>query len=238
MTANNAEKKVIPSTYSLGAYNKFDDKEQYIRITEGCPNNCPYCYEPQEIKVFGIPEIVRNDVKIMDMNLLCKPEALAILKELAEKRVNNKVVYYSLICGIDWRFLTQELADALKACRIKKIRLAWDYRFHHQFKVMQAVKMLKKSGYVGNKIMIFMVCNWKTPYLDNLRKLEVCKVWNVQVSDCWFDNQLPPNVKPIHWTAEEIKDFRHRCRKHNQLVTFNYDPELKATQTDYMDTLF
>ena len=66
--------------YSYGAYNKFNKEEQWIRITEGCPHNCPYCYEPQKIKIFGIPEIVRNDVKIMDMNLLCKEEALDIIK--------------------------------------------------------------------------------------------------------------------------------------------------------------
>lgn len=68
--------------YCYGAYNKYDDKEQWIRITEGCPHNCPFCYEPKEIKVFGVPEIIRKDIKIMDMNLLCKPEALRILNEL------------------------------------------------------------------------------------------------------------------------------------------------------------
>ena len=56
--------------YSYGKYNKFDDKEQWIRITEGCPHNCPYCYEPKKIKIFNCPDIVRNEVKIMDMNIL------------------------------------------------------------------------------------------------------------------------------------------------------------------------
>jgi hypothetical protein len=96
--------------YSYGPYNKNNETEQWIRITEGCPHHHEYCYEPKEIKVFGIPEIVRNTVKIMDMNLLCKPEALGIIKELGEKRVSGKVVYYELICGVDFRFLTQEIA--------------------------------------------------------------------------------------------------------------------------------
>jgi len=214
--------------YSLGAYNKFDENEQYIRITEGCPNNCPYCYEPQEIKIFGIPEIIRNDVKIMDMNLLCKPEALSIIKELGSKRVNGKVVYYSLICGIDWRFLTQELADALHASRFKKIRFAWDYEFSNQYTMQKVVKMLRKAGYKGKSdIMIFMVCNWKISYETNLRKLDLLKIWNVQVSDCWYDNQVSPNIKPIDWTEEQIKSFRKKCRKHNQMVTYGIDPEGK-----------
>ncbi len=105
-----AEPKV---RYSYGPYNKVGDTEQWIRITEGCPWSHPYCYEPKEQKFFGIPEIVRNDVKIMDMNLLCKPQVLRIIEELGAKKVNGKIVIYELVCGIDFRFLTQEIADAL-----------------------------------------------------------------------------------------------------------------------------
>jgi len=213
--------------YSYGAYNKFDDQEQWIRITEGCPNNCSYCYEPKEIKIFGIPEIIRNDVKIMDMNLLCKPEALRIIKELGEKRVDGKVVYYELVCGIDYRFLTEELALVLKQSRFPKIRLAWDYFMKDQLKIKDAIDLLKKVGYKGNKIMIFIVCNWEVPYEECCQKLDLCKVWGVQVSDCYYDNQTFPNVIPIKWKDQELKDFRKKCRKHNQLVTFGIDPELK-----------
>lgn len=217
--------------YGLGPYNKFDEKEQWIRITEGCPNNCPFCYEPTEQKVFDIPEIVRRDVRIMDMNLLCKPEALGIIKELGSKRVDNKVVYYSLICGIDWRVLTQELADSLHVNRFKKIRFAWDYGFRDQYKVKDAVKVLRKAGYKGKAdIMIFMICNWEIPYELCLKKLDLLKVWNCQVSDCWYDNQTSPNIKPIGWTEDQIKDFRRRSRKHNQFVTFGIDPEYKGAK--------
>ena len=47
------------------------------------------------------------------------------------------------------------------------------------------------------------------------------------MSDCWFDGQTSPNIKPLGWNEEQIKDFRKRCRKHNQLVLFGIDPELK-----------
>ena len=215
--------------YSYGPYNKYDNKEQYIRITEGCPNNCEYCYEPTEIKVFEIPEIVRRDVKIMDMNLLCKPEALNIINVLGSKRIDKKVVYYNLICGIDWRVLTQELANVLHKNRFKKIRVAWDYDFGHQKQIKQTVKMLRKAGYKGKSdIMIFMICNWKISYEINMKKLDLLKIWNCQVSDCWFDNQLSPNINPIHWTEKQIKTFRRTCRKHNQMINFGIDPEYKG----------
>lgn len=214
--------------YNYGAYNKVNEVEQWIRITEGCPHNHPYCYEPQEIKIFGIPEIVRNKVKIMDMNLLCKPEALKIIQGLGEKKVNKKVVYYELICGIDFRFLTQEIADALKNSRFKRIRMAWDLTMKDQYKIKDTVWMMVKARYRPNEVQIFMICNWKIPYKECCRKLDLCKVWNVQVADCYYDNQISPNIIPIHWTQEEIKSFRRECRKHNQLVNFKIDPEFKS----------
>lgn len=213
--------------YSYGAYNKSDDNEQWIRITEGCPHNCPYCYEPQEYKIFGIPDIVRNKVKIMDMNILCKPEALQIIKNLGNLRVNGKVIEFEFICGIDYRFLTPEIAEAMKASRFKIVRIAWDWFYKDQYKLRQAIKMLNKAGYIPEAIMIFMICNWKIPYSECCKKLDLCKIWNVKVADCYFDNQISPNIMPIHWTEEEIRKFRHKVRKHNQLARFKYDPEVK-----------
>ena len=213
--------------YSYGTYSKSNKTEQWIRITEGCPHNCPYCYEPQEIKIFEIPEIVRNDVKIMDMNLLCKPEALNIIKELGKKRVNGKVVYYELVCGIDYRFLTQEIANELKRSRFKNIRIAWDWFMRDQYAIKDGINKLLKAGYKNKDIMIFMICNWKIPYKMNCQKLDLCKVWNVQVADCYFDNQVFPNVIPEFWNDKELKSFRSKCRKHNQLVNFGIDPEVK-----------
>ncbi len=213
--------------YSYGSYNKIKEDRQRIRITEGCPHNCPYCYEPQEIKVFSIPKIERNIVEISDMNLLCKKEALKIIQDLGEKRVDGKVVYYELICGIDFRFLTKELAEALKLSRFKKIRLAWDWFMKDQYKIKDAIDSLTWAGYKSDDVMIFMICNWRIPYLECCRKLDLCKIWKVKVADCYFDNQVSPNIIPLFWKDEEIKSFRSKCRKHNQLVNFGIDPEEK-----------
>ena len=214
--------------YSYGSYNKFNDTEQWIRITEGCPHNCPYCYEPTEIKMFGIPEIVRNDVKIMDMNLLCKDKSLDIIKSLGEQRVKGKVVYYELICGIDYRFLTQEIANELKKARFKKIRIAWDWFMRDQYAIKDGINKLLKAGYRNNDIMIFMICNWKIPYKMNCEKLDLCKVWNVKVADCYYDNQtFKTGVIPLFWTDKQNRTFKKNCRKHNQLVNFGIDPEVR-----------
>jgi len=217
--------------YSYGPYNKFNDKEQWIRITEGCPHNCPFCYEPMDFKLFGIPKIVRNHVKIMDMNLLCKKEAIHIINELGDKRVNGKVVHYELICGIDHRFLSQALAFALKKNRFQNIRLAWDWGYDDQVKIKVAIQKLETAGYKANDIMVFMICNWQIPYNENCKKLDLCKVWNVKVCDCYFDGQVSPNIIPIHWSSTEIKEFRRKVRKHNQLVNFKMDPQIAVNRS-------
>lgn len=217
--------------YAKGPYNKYDNKEQWIRISEGCPNNCPYCRETKENGVtpiyHPIPEIVRNKVKIMDMNLIYKPTSLAVINNLGNKRVNGKFVYYELIFGIDYRYMTQEISDSLKENRFQNIRLAWDYNFSNQKRIKSVVDMLKKSGYTYKDISVFMICNWKIPYTECMRKLDLLKIWRVKVNDCWFDNQKKGKVLPIHWTPEQIKDFGRRCRKHNQMVLFGIDPEVK-----------
>lgn len=233
--------------YSYGSYNMIKGDRQRIRITEGCPHNHPYCYEPTEIKIFGIPKIERNYVEISDMNLLCKPECIEIIKELGETKVNGKVVYYELQCGIDYRFLTDEIAELLYKYRFgrfnkkksfndpnektkwsRHIRFAWDLFLRDQYAIKDTIDKFLRVGFKPNEIMVFVICNWKIPFDMCVKKLDLLKVWGVQISDCWFDNQtFAKIVNPIYWTSKQCKTFRKMCRRHNQIVTFRIDPEVK-----------
>ncbi len=221
------KKRGIIRSYSTGPYNKMNDTEQWIRISQGCPNRCDFCYEPPQMVLFHIPIIRRNLVKIMDMNLLAQEGNLTYIQWLGTQRVNKKVVHYELVCGIDHRFLTPVLAEALKKSRFQNIRLAWDFAYLDQFRIRKALKMLMAAGYKANKMTIFMICNWQISYEECLQKLYLCAIWSVKVADCYFDGQVSPNIEAIGWTWEQIKDFRKRVRKHNQLVNFGIDPELK-----------
>ncbi len=230
----------LKKPYSYGPYNKVRGERQAIRITEGCVNNCPQCYEPTELKIFGIPEIVRNDVLIFDMNPLCKPEMLDYIKFLGKLRVNGKPIRFDFVCGIDYRFLTQELADAIYlnhfCCNVgfdkglhknKIVRIAWDGAYSDQKKIKRAIDILVKAGFKRKEIMIFMQCNHtRATFETNCLKLDLCKVWNVKVCDCYFDGQIGSKILPIYWLGSEIKVFRHKVRKHNQLVNFEIDPEV------------
>ncbi len=220
------EKQGIIRAYSTGPYNKFNDKEQWVRLSQGCPNRCDFCYEPKKEIVFDpFPEIVRNDVKIMDMNLLSKSNAPNIIRALGEIRVDGRVVYYELVCGIDWRFLPQSTADTLKKARFKKIRLAWDFQYIQQMQIKSAINALLLAGYRARDLTVFMVCNWEISYEECCRKKYLCAIWGVKIADCYFDGQVSPNIKPLGWTADQIKSFRKACRLHNQMTRFRFDAE-------------
>jgi hypothetical protein len=51
-------------------------------------------------------------------------------------------------------------------------------------------------------------------------------VWRIKACDCYFDGQIGSKIIPIYWSGEQIKSFRHKCRKHNQIVNFGIDPEI------------
>ena len=222
--------------HAVGAYNKFDDHEQWIRISEGCPNGCKFCGETltngTKPIYYPIPEIVRNKVKIVDMNLSYKPDFIKILDDLGSRKANGKVIEYELICGIDYRSMTKEKAEVLRRNRFRNIRLAWDHELSEGKYVYKAIEYLFRAGYRTRDIMVFIICNWERPLSEVLEKLDYLKVWGVKVADCYFDNQLSPNIKPIHWTAEQIKQCRRKCRKHNHLIRFKFDPEITAGQKE------
>ncbi len=194
-----------------------------IQFTKGCPNQCIYCYEPPEMEYLD-PDIPKTEdlVQILDMNILANPRAEEIIVYCME--TNNK--HYELVCGIDFRLLDQGMANLLHNARFIKMRWAWDYGFSQQ-KIHQKVwKMFKKAGYKSEELSVFMLVNWKIPYVECCKKLDLLKVWNVKVNDCCFDGGYK-RAKPKDWNIDQIKRFRAMCRKHNQLVLFKIDPELK-----------
>lgn len=220
------KKPFFGTTYDRPQYNAIKGNIQRIELHRGCPWNHEYCYEPQINEDFPIPELTRNKVQILDMNPLCRANVLDTIIELGSLRVNNRVIYYEAVCGFDFRLLTQEIADALKAARFVRPRLAWDGPLNEQYKIKNAVKIFLKAGYRNRDLMLFMIVNWRIPYVDCLLKLDIMKVWGVKVCDCCYDGGYKYAV-PEHWTADELKSIRAKSRKHNQLVNFGLDPEIK-----------
>ena len=147
-------------------------KMKQIQFTSGCPNNCAYCYEPKEIKVYD-PKIPKaNYIQILDMNFLANPKAKDILRSLPKRK-------WEFICGIDYRRLDQEICNLLKKKGFVKIRWAWDYAFNHQKIHNRVWRMFKKAGFKSEELSVFILVNWKIAFRECIRKLDLLKVWIV-----------------------------------------------------------
>lgn len=190
-----------------------------IQFTSGCPNNCRYCYEPKEVRVLAPVYPKKGEYnQILDMNFLANPDVMDILKGLPKAK-------YELVCGVDYRRLSPEICGLLKKKNFIKIRWAWDYTFTQQKIHKKVWQMLTRAGFKSEELSVFILVNWKTPYLDCCRKLDLLKVWNVKVNDCCWDGGYKI-AKPHYWDLNHIMRFRAACRKHNQIVRFKIDPEL------------
>jgi hypothetical protein len=165
------------------------------------------------------------------MNFLANPVCLEILRSLPKRR-------YELVCGIDYRRLTPEIASLLKEKGFHKIRWAWDYGFSLQRKHQMILRILVNAGFTPRDLSVFILVNWKIPYIECLRKLDLLKVWNLKANDCCYDGGYPHGEIDFNnnsrfndkrfWAYDQIKDFRRKCRKHNHLVRFRIDPEYKG----------
>lgn len=209
---------------------------QHIEVNRGCKRQCEFCYSDPNYKTFDIPEIKSNFVQIVGEGFLYDPDIAAKIEEMGRAKFNNKVVYYGISQGIDFRLLTPDMALLLSKNRFgvinnkgkwyKGMRFAWDLGMEFENLAKATVIMLEMAGYKRDKMMVFVLTNWKIPYDVCVQKLEKLKEWGIKIDDCTWDTTKRV-LMPMHWTKEELKDFRRQARKHNQIINFRgYDPEL------------
>ena len=212
--------------------NYVDDKGiQWIEINRGCKRQCEFCWADPNYKVFPVPKIVSNKVQIIGENILYDPDIKDKLIELGNKRVNNKVVYYAICNGVDYRLLTDKIIEMLSSYRFGKITkkrqlwkkgvsIAWDLGKEQEKDIKQLITKLEKFKFIRKHIMIHVLVNWKIP-------LDVCEYkqsllydLGVMIDDCTWEC-TKRNFLPMYWTVKEYKSFRRKCRIHNIKIPRN-----------------
>ncbi len=205
--------------------NYIDEKGiQWIEINRGCKRQCEFCYADPNYKVFNIPEIKSNKVQIIGENILYDHSIKDKLLELGEKKVNDKVVYYGICNGLDYRLLTRDLASICAAMRFgsinnkgnwrKGISIAWDLGFKQEKKVKDTIDMLVDVGFQRKAIMVHVLVNWKITYDFCLYKFKQIKKWDVMIDDCTWDCTKRLFI-PLYWNYYDYKKFRKKCRTYN-----------------------
>lgn len=211
---------------------------QWIELNRGCRRQCAFCYADPNYTMFDVPKITQRIVQIVGEGILYDPWITTKVILLGQRRVDKKVVYYGLSQGFDFRLFNKEIAYLFSKNRIgiinnkgrwsKGIRFAWDGGMNHEKLAKDTIELLVNVGYRRNQIMVFVLVNWKIPYDVCIQKLEKLKEWGVKIDDCTW-NTTKKEKLPLHWSKEELVDFRKKCRKHNRLVSFNgYDPEKRT----------
>lgn len=159
-----------------------------------------------------------------------KDEMLNKLDDLPEK-LDNKKIEYEAICGFDYRVLDEEIVELLQRKNFVNPRIAWDESIKYQYQIKDTIEILKDVGYKAEDIGVFMLVNHEISYDECLRKLDILKIWGTRICDCCYDGGYR-NAVPEHWNGEEIRKFRRKSRKHNQLIRFKADPEIEVVSKD------
>jgi len=217
----------------------------------GCIRRCKFCgvwkiepklrYKSAEELIKELKKAGKNKVIFFDNNFFANPNIKEILKALEGLKINGKSVTFESQSGYDGRLLEKdpELAILLKKAKFREIRIAWDNSLEDYKSIKKQINYLRKVGYPAKEIYVFMIYNFNIPYQDMLKKLEYCKKWGVQITDCryrplsaTYDNYNPHSFKEgqtkkdyyIHeeggWTDKKIRDFRKRVRQQNMEIRY------------------
>jgi len=211
---------------------------QWIEVNRGCLRQCSFCYADPNYKTFPVPKIERRVVQIIGEGFLYDKGIKTKIVELGNARVSNRVVYYGLSRGIDFRLLDNRLAELLSKNRVgiinnkgrwyKGMRFAWDGGMGDKALALKTIETLIRVGYKREHIQVFVLANWKIPFDVCVEKLDHLKEWGVKVDDCMW-NTTKREKLPLYWTKEQLAILRKKSRKHNQLINFKgYDPEQKV----------
>lgn len=206
-------------------------EEQIIKLSEGCPYSCPFCFNGKEDFIeFPMPQITSNHVVLHDDAFLSKKDVCSAISHLGSLTYNKKSITYEILQGINKKDLTQDIAHALYQNRFKKIRFAWDgsYSRNNMYKVIDCIKYLTKARYKRKQLICYILSNYYVSLPECMCKLDSLKIMNIPVCNCRYrKNYLDPKIYPEHWNKNEIEYFTEQCRRHNQLIKFNgYDPEI------------
>jgi len=142
--------------------------------TRGCIRNCGFCIvrqkegnikEHAEIEEFL--NLKSNIVVLLDNNFLALSSHIKKLQKYIEK---GWIMDFNQ--GFDIRLINKENAELLfKVKHYKQIHFAWDQMICEK-EVKEGLKILFKAGIKPYKIMVFILCNYDTDFIEDIYRFE------------------------------------------------------------------
>lgn len=186
-----------------GLYPELTKDTAFGWLTRGCPrlnhaqSRGGFCITPDKdgcksIKVADLKEFWDGQKNIMlyDQNLLACKDRLELLRQLAESKA--QVTFDG---GMDIRYLTPEIEEALRKVKVKDYHFAWDEGFIPYIMVYDKQKFVDKKGrwlpgverkYSRRQLEHFKICHHMQRWCNskriiksspNFKDYEPLKIW-------------------------------------------------------------
>jgi len=186
-----------------------DWKASILFSSRGCIRNCEFCsvcvLEPEFKPKKSVKNLIypgHKKVIFWDNNFLASPYWMDILEEVEELELE-----VDFNQGLDARLFTEETVLRLKRIRIPLIRLAYDTKGIRE-PLKRAVRLLKKAGFRGRKIIVYCLYNFSDSPEDFLERIRELLDWGVVAYPMRYE-PLEPRPKNSYvspnWTPEELE---------------------------------
>ena len=144
-------------------------------LTRGCCNNCDFCIVSKKEgmcskKVADLSEFWngQKEIVLLDANILACKDRIELLNQLADSKA--KVDFTQ---GLDARFITEEVANALKRIKIKTVHFAFDF-MKNEKAVIRGLRIYKEIvGTNDRNAIVYILTNFNTTIEEDLYRVNM-----------------------------------------------------------------
>ena len=166
-----AEVEHIYPDYSL--YPQLTKDKAFGLLTRGCCNDCDFCIVSKKegmcsVKVADLSEFWRGqkEIVLLDANILACKDRMELLGQLAASKARVDFTQ-----GLDARFITWEIAEALKRIRKKAVHFAFDFMKNEQT-IIRGLTIYKDVCGVTHNDTVYILTNYNTTIEEDLYRVE------------------------------------------------------------------
>ena len=157
--------------YSL--YPELTKGKAYGFLTRGCCNNCDFCIVSKKEgmcskKVADLSEFWRGqkDIVLLDANILACKDRMELLRQLADSGA-----WVDFTQGLDARFFTVEVAQALNFIKKKVVHFAFDF-MKNEKAIVRGLNIYRDYCKPNNKGSVYILTNFDTTIKEDLYRVE------------------------------------------------------------------
>ena len=144
-------------------------------LTRGCCNNCDFCIVSKKEgmcskKVADLSEFWngQKEIVLLDANILACKDRIELLNQLADSKA--KVDFTQ---GLDARFITEDVADALKRIKIKTVHFAFDF-MKNEKAIIRGLRTYKDIvGTSDRNAIVYILTNFDTTIEEDLYRVNM-----------------------------------------------------------------